>query len=511
MFVFLIARGVRFRNSQAQELRMQGKAGRTERLEYAGQFLINRALDGAPDGFHTSALSHGFALHRASDLPLIALRCGEEDAGYVLGYPVDLASEESLCDGDFLSQSPADTVSDWIERLYDRLSGSFIILLDYEGHQRIYLDACATLSLVYDARARAVAATSALLLGASYESRFRQGLFTAFEVNADGWFTAGLTAQEGVERLLANHFLDLHGFGAHRHWPSRLPEYCDTASPIVRKIGEEIGLASRAFTTMRSSVFALTGGFETRALLACNHALASQSPFATVEVPGGKRDIHIAQRVAKQAQLDHRILPVKTATEAQKAHWTKLAGHSLTGMNRLYFPSADPLAGKILIGGLGGEVGRGFLWRPQMASVESYDPTRLVDLLKLPRHPLLLEMVAKWRAGVPHGLDAWQLLDLAYVELRMGPWAFAQAYANPVKLDLHPMISRRQFTRMWTLSPQFRQDGGLMRGLVEQFWPELMEIPVNAYGDWRDSLSLVAKAIRRPDRALRKLRQHLRQ
>jgi len=478
---------------------------------FAQQFLLSRESTPPVAHFASRELSHGFYLHTADSLPIVEIVHKDRQLGLLLGFPVDLENAIGLGPGARLAIDPRVSRDQMRDHLYERLSGSFIIILDISGNLQLCLDACGTLSLVYDRERQAVASTALLLLGTAYDDAFRPDLFRAFEVASDGWFSAGLTAHDGVERLLVNHCLTLPNFDVQRHWPTVLPDYCEDPESVIREIGTEVGLACRAFADLGEIDFALTGGFETRALLACNSELARHRQFVTVAVPGGERDVVLAQRLAQLARLNHRVLPTKVAGPAEAEEWTRLAGHCLTGMNRLYFPSVDPLAGRILVGGLGGEVGRGFLWPDGLTKDDRISTFELVDLLKLPRHSLLLERVEHWLQDIPEGLDAWQLLDLAYVELRMGTWAFAQAYTNPKKLDLHPLISRRQFRRMWSLPPTFRADGGLMRGLVEQFWPELLQVPVNAYGGWRDKLSVVTRALRRPDRALRKLRQLVRQ
>ena len=55
-----------------------------------------------------------------------------------------------------------------------------------------------------------------------------------------------------------------------------------------------------------------------------------------------------------------------------------------------------------------------------------------------------------WLSQAPSG-DAFFLLDLAYLELRDCPWAYAQSYVDPPLLHFSPFISRRSITAMFEL------------------------------------------------------------
>lgn len=477
--------------------------------QFDGQFLLHRGNATVPDDFVQTELTNGFQLAASVDLPLITVGVDGHTVGYLLGHPIDLRSGTLLASGDCLDLG-ATAATSLVEALYDSCSGSFIFIHLSADDLEIYLDACGSLSLVYEPETQRAGATALLLLGDQYDTRFRAELFKAFEVAGDGWFSAGLTAHTGLWRLLPNHRLSMKAMATTRHWPLAMPPYSTDPDTLIRQIGNEVAQVTRAAQAGMPLAMALTGGFETRALLACCRELAHEIRFATVELPRSRRDVVLAQRIARFAGLDHTILPCRTASAHQAEDWSRMAGHCLTGANRIYFPSVEPLVGNVLIGGLGGEVGRGFLWPGEMPDLGQIDVLFLIDQLKLTRHPLLLSHIGLWLEQLPVGLDSYQLLDLAYVELRMGPWAFAQSYTNFTKIDLHPLISRRQFTAMWSLPPALRRESGLMRNLIAQFWPELGAVPINAYGDWRDVAAPFVRTIREPWRAYRKLRQIVR-
>ncbi|MFM6933165.1 MAG: hypothetical protein ACKOUT_13085 [Novosphingobium sp.] len=478
--------------------------------DFPHQFLIGRSLGALPRGFRTIALADGLSLAADGRVKTFPLVVNGEGHGLVLGWPIE--TEQSRMLAGPLALDLAEPVrAEAIEAaVMDRLGGSFLFIVTCADGSSIYLDASATMGLVYDPALQRAASSADLLLGADYDRRLDAALIREFAADRDGWFTTGLTAHGGLFRLLPNHRLDLSTFSAARHFPAQMPAYVADPREAVRAIGLDIARATTAALAGGECLQCLTGGNETRALLAANREQTPALEFVTLGVPGAEMDAHLAARLAALTGVRHRMLPPVTASAEDMAKWRRGAGHAQSGMNAVYHRTVSPLAGKVLIGGLGGEVGRGFLWPGDLAADTAITPEFLLTRLKLPHHRLLVPRVEAWLAGLPAGLDPWQVLDLAYLELRNGPWAFGQGYASHGPRDLHPLISRRQFWRMWSLPPAFRRNPGFLSLLTREFWPELSAVPINSYGDWRDHLALVRKLWRRPDRAWRKLRQILR-
>lgn len=444
-----------------------------------------------------------------SGLPTSTVReRGGRRIGVLLGWPIDLEAEaplgaETVLEGDILDPSQID---DFVESFIYRYAGSFIFVLDTAEARRIYLDADGTLSLVYDPQARLAGATAGVLLDrAAYFERFRRDLYQTFDVKHDGWFTVGLTAHAGVERLLCNHYLDLDHWRPVRHWPrAAIPETSDPAAAI-EVINETVRRTLRALVKSGRVTVSLTAGNETRALLACAKDLRRELNFVTIDSPGYRLDRVRAEELARRFDLNHHILPARRATEAQAQAWQALTGHCVAGNNMYGHPSVEPLADGFFVGGLGGEVGRGFLWLDADRSTP-ISAAGILDRLKLPRHPMLIEGVERWLAPL-QGYDSLMQLDLAYLELRMSCWAFAQSYATKRVPPLHPLISRRSFAAMLSLPADLRRSNGMIRKCIEQAWPEVLELPINRYGDFRDYLELVERGLRKPHRVWKKILQ----
>lgn len=71
------------------------------------------------------------------------------------------------------------------------------------------------------------------------------------------------------------------------------------------------------------------------------------------------------------------------------------------------------------------------------------------------------------------------------------------------------MGSAAALRAMLALPPEYRQNDGTVRGAIERCWPELLELPINRYGDRRDLGRRLAR-FARPVHGWRKLRQMVR-
>jgi hypothetical protein len=473
--------------------------------QLAGQFVVSNEAEPRFhdwDQFQLGSVHLALAPHTKS-VPV--LDSDGKQIGVLLGTPIDLTQRRLILDEYTISAKfeEADDIDNFVETHIYRLTGSFLFILSTPAKRRIYLDANGTISLVYDGQARVAGATAAALLtGDQYQQRFRAKLYKTLDVENAGWFTGNLTAHVGINRLLCNHYLDLDTWTAKRHWPASpiaaSPDPTSTCARIFARVKQTIEVLAR---TGETSV-ALTAGSDSRLLLSCCRTLLGEVSFVTVKAPNADIDIDCAKRLALKFKLPHQVLPYREATPAQADLWRLRAGHCVGGNNVKMHPSVQPLEGRYFVGGLGGEVGRGFLWLNAKPDTV-IDATGLVSRLKLPQNEEILQSVEDWIAPISH-FDGLMILDLAYIELRMSSWGFCDSYVKPNQRELHPMISRANYVDMLSLPPEVRRKGEIYFRQIERSWKEISKIPINKYGNYRDVLTPALSAIRNPKRAYRK-------
>ena len=474
-----------------------------------GQFLIlrgpTRALLGA-----TSQCVGDWQLHAFAGAPVTQILNGQgRQIGQLIGTAIDYGSG-AVVNGPLVVDLPADPKARdaAIEAALYRLGGSWLCLLVDDGIERVYLDADGTLSLMFDPKIKTAASTAGLLLDdAAYMGRFESNLYTTLDVPGEGWFPSGLTAHRGVKRLLCNHYLDLATFQPVRHWPIKDFAHDGSTEESAHRVAEIVRKQAEALLARGKVVVALTGGNETRFLLAAYKPLIKDLTFVTVAAPSTERDVVLAKALAERFGLRHILLPLQEASVAEQDAWLYNTGHCVTGPNMVSHPTIRPLASEYdyFLGGLGGEIGRAFFWRATDTRDMTLTVADLVPRFGMPQADAVTEATADWLWGVQQ-FNALTQLDLAYMELRMSAWSAAQTYAQSFVNHLHPLIAREIYTHMLNLSPDAKRGNLLIKSALAQSWPELAEIPINRYGDYRD-LVHAAMSATDPKRVAKKLRK----
>ncbi len=468
-----------------------------------GQFLISRmptALDGASS--HAVGRWHVQAFAGAPVVPVVNAR--DEKIGLLIGTVIDVAAGAVVT-----SPIRIDRMDDeGVERALYRLRGSWLCLLASGDFERVYLDANGTLSLVFDSQTKVAASTAGLLLDdAAYAARFDSALYATLDVPGEGWFPSGLTAHKGIKRLLCNHYLDLATFQPVRHWPTKDFAHDGSTEQSAHRVAEIVRKQAEALLNRGKTVVALTGGNETRFLLAAYKPLIKDLTFVTVSAPPTERDVVLAKALAERFGLRHKLLPLQQAPLAEQDAWLYATGHTVTGPNMVSHPTIRPLANEydFFLGGLGGEIGRAFFWRATDTHDMALTVVDLVPRFGMPQADAVTEATADWLWGVQQ-FNGLTQLDLAYMELRMSAWSAAQTYAQSFVNHLHPLIAREIYALMLNLSPEAKRGNLLIKSAIAQGWPELAEIPINRYGDYRDLIHAAMSATD-PKRVAKKLRK----
>ena len=479
--------------------------------DFAKQFVLGPEPVGIPGGTRDALPS--LHLARVAPLPFVRVTdATDAPIGALLGMPIDRGARTVLAETITIPEPLGDDIDGFIERHIFALGGSFIFILDTPGARRVYLDACGSLSAVYDPATRRVGATALALLDADEANRrFRRDLYDRLGIRREGWFPGGLTAHEGISRLLPNFYLDLDNFTARRHWPrAPIPQNSDPEAAC----GRIMSACEAVIDTVarRGETFiGLTAGNETRLLVAASRGHPEAATFVTVEVRDPALDVDVARHLARRFGLRHRTLPLVVSTPAEAADWHARNGMCVGGAAMDSYGSVQVLgSGAVLVGGAAGEVGRGFFWRPGDTARTEVTAEGLAARLGMPAAPEVTEAIAAWLPGV-EGFDALLKLDLAYLELRMACWGFAISYCSPHRHTVSPLVSRESFAAMLSLPPSWRRmengSNRMLRTCIASRWPELLEVPIGRYGDWRDTVSLARRAIRRPYLVAKKLRK----
>lgn len=395
-----------------------------------------------------------------------------------------------------------------------RLAGAFLLVTHDRLPRRIYLDPGGSLPIVFSPEDRIAAASAALFLDdASYAARFDHGLYDAMIAHegVGGWISGTLTAHRGVHRLLPNHYLDLESWSAHRYWPR--PEdfkswkrFDDAVAVITDSLRDFTGAVCNEFRV----AITLTAGFDSRLMLASARDVLSSCSFFTFTAPGSKIDVDVSKRLAERFGLRHRVIPVWEANESERSIWDRTVGDCMVEKNRVTHPTLRMVDADAIMTGMYGELGRCRLYRQDLAEINSVaiDSRFVVSRLTLPSYPPQLANLDEWFDGVA-GLPNSVILDLAFLELKFGSWGMGQhPLQNALKLHFFPFSQRDVLEAFMGVSPSEKGTEHLFSACIDGLWPEISEIAVNKYGDFRDYLVLFGK-LTNPARVRRFLRDRL--
>jgi hypothetical protein len=316
--------------------------------------------------------------------------------------------------------------------------------------------------------------------------------FPAGVVN--GWFPAGLTACPWVRRLMANHFLDLGTWEVRRHWPRNpIEQLSEAETPkAVSKIVSTVQRSIAAVAACNDFYIALSGGYDSRVVLACARAAASRCSLFTFEVPKsspsrckGEADVGAGEALARIAGLPHKVVRTRRSTVEEKRQFLFLAGHDAH-----WGKSADFRVGasetlqleRGLLTGFYGELGRGSYWRFFPAGRSGLTPERVLSHRHLPRTEPFDRAVTAWFEGLGN-VDECLLMDLLQLEFYYAGWLPPRMYGfAPFRLIAQPLCSRACLESMLALPVEYRLENTLPRDILSRTWPELLEVP------WTDAL-----------------------
>ena len=393
------------------------------------QWLLTRH-DGASATRSTDVIVGGFKVMLGDAMPVTLVQdLAGGLIGCLLGEAIDLSQQSFFGARYTLPWPAADVTAARIENWIADLGGAFTLAISVPAFSRLYPSA--TQSFVYDAEAQRAAATPLALLGPiAYGQRLDRALVQTMEIEQLGWLPAGLTAHQGVRRLIPNHALDLKSWSPRRTWsgPDTNAPCPDTAQ-LIAATGR-IMQSTMATVAGRYQVqLAFTAGRDSRAVLAASKSVASKLRMFTIGHDTAGPDLEIPQQIGRAFQIPHGLIPQRLASSNQAQRWLALSGHTVGGSNlKLHQTVAAYGASDAIVTGAAGEVGRGFYWNDGDCATTPLTAERLIARMDLKPLPQVVAAMRTW-LGELQGVDTLRVLDLAYIELRMGCWSAPQAHA----------------------------------------------------------------------------------
>jgi hypothetical protein len=452
---------------------------------FVGQFILCQTEDYISENWNIRR-SGSWCLGYHQDLPVIEILASDSSfIGWLLGYAID-SNGQLLTKNLQISVSANDSnnASQLEESLY-AIGGRFVAIFLTENLSRVYLDPLASLSTVFCAPQQIVA-SSPNLIPYSEDSQDNYELINTLDIpNKDNWYPFGLTPRHSVERILPNHCLDLSNWQAIRHWPvNELAILQDQdVEGAIYEITSIVKNNIKAIVQHYPVYIALTGGRDSRMLLACALEHLKDINFFTINIPDekGKLDYEIASKIAKKYSLNYKSLEVEEASETELNEWLNRTGNCVAGRtwrNVHTLKQLDPQRGLLL--GMAGEIGRCIFWRdPSYTESTPISDEKILQLLQLPITPYLKEKTNQWVKGLATN-NTFTLLDFVFIEQRIGCWAGPQQYGHITSaFRIYPFCNRKAVELMLSLPPSYRRSQKMADDMINNIEPELLKFPFN--------------------------------
>ena len=325
---------------------------------------------------------------------------------------------------------------------------------------------------------------------------------------ACGWPLDGQPAVRGVRRLPRGALLRVEGHGTRTVAPA--PERIQAAGLIGARLDAEAAARDlvASYTALadwpgRPSLIALSGGRDSRVVLAAG--VASGLPVDAVTAGGADDpEVVVARAACAAVGLRHRLYNASeqwlgSAPERASA-LVRLRGGTCSLTDAAGFPVDDvPGAPALWHTGQGGEIARAAYGRVHgpsvvqaaalIAKVSGWRPGRrppvaLRSLAAL--HASMTAWARRWRA---RGARSSDLMELAYLDLRMGFWAGpAQGAVEWVRDATSPLWSWKMMPALLAGTPGQRRAESFHRAMVATLAPPLADIPFADGTTWRTEL-----------------------
>lgn len=357
------------------------------------------------------------------------------------------------------------TISSEVE---DYLIAPYAIIFMHDGNLVIKSDFCGQMPIVYDKYDKIIASSPSIITNKPY---CKQKIDDVRD--RDVYFPFGITAKPGVFRLLPGSVLPFADFSPKR---LREAENLDVSNKPYEKIDEITNILESLFLNLskRSKIaLQLTAGRDSRALIACSKGFGNISTFTRVIDKNAEWDSLIAEKIAKSLSVEHQSVPFHPVTPTEREQWLESVGYSVGGRISHGFRTNPKIEDAWTISGKCGELGRNYYSTP----VGPIDPKKIIDILRLAPNNENLNLAENWLSPIRY-LDNRKIIDLLYLEIRLGCWAGPQNIS--LRSDrgiITPFGMRKISELMLQIPPRLRERDWLPQQIISRAEPSLLKFP----------------------------------
>lgn len=420
----------------------------------------------------------GWTIHVSPSLRTCPILVADQPVGLLLG--------EALQCGKLLGPDSPLVLASSFEQT--ELQGNWLAFVEGNSGLIAKMDPCGRIPLVFSRLQQCIASSPGQ---DCFHSQFNENLYKSLGMPDSGrYFPFGLTPYEGVERLIPNHELNLETMEPRRVW---LPKRELTFEDALPKIADRVRANVQAVLNLGSTSLTLTAGYDSRVILAASRG--HLDGVRSYTILGNAMDPLGSRRLSSLANLNTTFLDATKATESERNAFLERSGRCIAGGVCDYWPTFLKFDADNLLVGSGGEIFRHYWSAPDAPSL---DAAKLLSLMGFPSLPELVDAAEAWLDPLSDQATG-TILDLAYIEQRMGTWSGPETVSGCGFPGFTPFNDRQIVDWGLAIPYEQRANDAVPHEIIRILWPELLSVPINEE-PWTDVW------VRRYKKVVRKMR-----
>lgn len=286
----------------------------------------------------------------------------------------------------------------------------------------------------------------------------------------------------GIKHLLPNHYLDINKREARRYWPNGTISRLGLDEAVYRSCRFLKGIMN-AIVQRHPSMMAITGGIDSRTLLAASRGIQDKIYFFINNVGLGYKhpDIFLPKKICKSIDVPFHVneIPKDVSDEFRNFFLDNTFLASEHYLPPIYHVFHKQHSEKRCILGVS-EIGRSFYGEEPMG-LNSY---RMAELQEYKECQYAMKQCEQILNDIlPVARDAGvNVLDLFYWEQRLGNWGAVRNSESLIAIEkVDPFDSHLLCEIFLGLDEKERinKSNILFKEMIRNMWPELLEWPIN--------------------------------
>ena len=311
------------------------------------------------------------------------------------------------------------------EEVISVLSGRWVLYIELDNDSRIYPDTTGSRPIYYSKINRELwIGNQPTIIGETLNLSPDIALIKHFSSKDQPEMWPGtLTSFADIKHMTANHYLDLSDKKIHRFWPSEntiIPNY--DAAEAAKIVSNLITGTLHSAMNRYELWVAITGGYDSRVLLAATQSIKSHIQYFTISHPKvPKLDLKIPKKLAHDLKLRYKVIQQLTPDEKFLKIFDKNVAKMVTGQCRLNAKTYEHISSNAIFAETQGSgIGKCTYYKSGIHP-KILTPEYLCKVTRFSKDSATIHEFENWLANAPD-INFVNRLDLLFWEQRLGNW-----------------------------------------------------------------------------------------